>query len=202
MTVILSIKQALSLPHLLPYPRVSPGGEGYIHLAFRSGSPGFVAATQETPPEHLALVAGGALIPGSHGIMTIREMVLASYNPRTLPRQWSEECPLVFLWSRPLCLFWGFILSSRLQVWCPFSGLWSPLSRNVASVCCLGTLPLLCSSSSLSPINELIHSSGAPVFTTPTQGTSQLGGSGNTDLMCRQQMLCLQSQTTVYICLI
>jgi len=61
-----------------------------------SGSLDFVVATQGTPLDHLVLVAGGALIPESHGIMTIREMVLASYHLRACHRQWIEEHPLVF----------------------------------------------------------------------------------------------------------
>lgn len=74
--------------------------QGALHtsdaLAFMSGSPGFVVATQGTPLNLLVLVAGGALFPESQGIMTIRGMVVASYHSRALHTQWIEEHPLVF----------------------------------------------------------------------------------------------------------
>lgn len=53
---------------------------------FTSGIPGFVTAAQVTPLDHLALVARGPSIPGSHGIITIVESFWKATTPRGLHR--------------------------------------------------------------------------------------------------------------------
>ena len=50
-------------------------------LVLMSGAPGFVASTLEMPFDHLALVAGGACIPGSQGTVATEDTVLGRVPP-------------------------------------------------------------------------------------------------------------------------
>ena len=82
--LLFSVVAIFALPLcLIP---VFPEGE-LLHefgvLIFMSGDPSFVDAVQGMPLNCLALEARNACVPGSHGIVTIRETVLSR-----LPLQW------------------------------------------------------------------------------------------------------------------
>ena len=90
-------------------------------LVLTSGALGFAAAAWQMPLGHLPLIIKGACIPESHATVAIREIVLGRQPPPGHCTDWNT--PSVFLWKRPICLFWSFSLRGRLPVWLTSRGL-------------------------------------------------------------------------------
>lgn len=102
----------------LPHSRApeSPRGE-LLHmsgaLVFTPGDPSFVAATQGTPLDCLALEARGACLLGFHRTVTIRDSPCQTPGLCTDSRL--KHMPSVS--KRPSCLFRSFGPKGRLLVW-------------------------------------------------------------------------------------
>lgn len=129
----------------------------------------FLADTQGMPLHHLALVTRGACIPGSHRTVAIEGIVFGRLpTPGYCPDGRQRHNPSFSVKEATLLIL-------ELQTEGKASGLahiyWPMklLSRNIGCGHHLGTLPLPCSRSLLSPRN--IHLSGAPIFAVATWGT-------------------------------
>ena len=88
-----------ALPLLHCRASLSPGGE-LLHVP---GAPGFIAATQGMPLDHLALWARGACDPEFHGTVTIRETVLGRLPLLGHCTDSRLRHTPVFLSKRPAC---------------------------------------------------------------------------------------------------
>lgn len=113
-------------------------------LVFIAGDLVLAVADQGIPLDHLALVAKGACVPGSHGTVTIGEMGC----DRLLPLghhtdSWLKHTPSLSV-KEPTCLSWSFRLRGRLQAWtqvCSGNILWATIFPPSLCLTTHGNLP-------------------------------------------------------------
>lgn len=81
-----------------------------------SGAPIFVAATQGTLLDCLALEARRVCVPASHSTVTMGDSSWQATTPRVLYRQKTESHPQSFCERRPPCWSMSFGVEGRLLV--------------------------------------------------------------------------------------
>ena len=118
---------------------------------FKPGALVFIAVTQSTPLDYLALEASRFAFLGFTVLQQSERQFLADTTPRAQYQTADWNTLLVFLWRRPICLSRSFNLRGSLLVWHITRVLHRHFQGMEANICSLCTLPLPCSNSQVSP---------------------------------------------------